>query len=159
MGESSLIMDGLTLPTDATAKGAFLSALAGTLKDVVSSNLGDDSITVKGVVIKSVNGEAQAVTSGATRRLNQGQVLWEAILEAITTVTTVTQGGSIVGVVVNGEAQPTTDIASSSTSAPVVADVAGEGTIATQLLASVAQAMDQATAPSSTGAGSFMETL
>jgi hypothetical protein len=157
--ESSLIMDGLTLPTDATAKGAFLSALAGTLKDVVSSNLGDDSITVKGVVIKSVNGEAQAVTSGATRRLNQGQVIWEAILEAITTVTTVTQGGSIVGVVVNGEAQPTTDIASSSTSAAVVADVAGEGTIATQLLASVAQAMDQATAPSSTGAGSFMETL
>jgi len=135
-----------------------ISALETTVENVLAENL-EEGVTVESVNITSVNGiDVSDSSVSAGRRLTQGEVLWQVTMQAVKNVTTVTNDGIIVGAVVNGVEQSLNSIASTSNNAVVYA-VAGEDTTADLFLASVAQAMDNAIAPSTTGEKSFMATF
>jgi len=148
--------DEFVYPEDEAAKAAVDTVLAGTVKKNLEKNIKDESMKVEKVDITSVNGISRAVS--ANRRLTQGEVLWEAVMEAVTTVITVMTDGKIVSASVNGEDQPLNSIAAGS-SATVVDAVAGTDAIGDLFLASVTQAMDSAIAPSATGETSFLATF
>lgn len=126
-----------------------------TLKTALQAGLAPN-VTVVQANVTSVNG---IDVSGLTRRrLTQGEVLWQAVMEAVTTVVTVINNGNLVSATVNGEEQPLNNLAGSSNSA-VVDAVAGQDSIGDMFLASVTQAMDNAITPSATGENLFMTTF
>jgi len=131
---------------------AFVTAVEDTVKNILKDSL-DPNVVVKNVIVTSINGN---LVRG--RRLTQGEVLWEAILEAVTTVVTVMVDGNMSSASVNGEEQAVDSVTSGSNSA-VVDGVTDSDSISNLLLTSVAQAMNGAVAPSATGGNSFAATF
>ena len=152
---SAVNFASFSLPSDEIGRVTVLRSLEDTLKETLQAGL-DPSITVVQASVTSVNG---IDVSGLTRRrLTQGEVLWQAVMEAVTTVVTVITDGILASATVNGVEQPLNNIAGSSSSA-VVDAVADQDTIGDLFLASVIHAMDNAIDSSATGENLFMTTF
>ena len=155
----------MVYPDDVDAQILVLSALGDTLTNTLTNNIADESVTVVEVIITSVGGVPVSVDvmtdlgrNLAHRHLAEGEILYEAVLQAVTIVVTAITDGNIVSASVNGNEQPIDSIAGGS-SASVVDALAGTDAIGDLLLTSVTQAMDNAIAPSSNGENSFLATF
>ena len=98
--KSSVTFPGVVFPTQAKAQALFVAALEKVLKDKIEASL-TGSISVNKITVTQINGNPVVTIN---RRLQQVEVLWEAVMERITSISSATDtNGVAFGAEVNGQ--------------------------------------------------------
>ena len=146
--KSSITFPGLVFPTEEKAQALFVTALEKVLKDKIKASL-TGSVSVNKITVSHINGDPVVTIN---RRLQQVEVLWDALMYMITTIIVTTDpDGIVLSATANG--QPAIG-AAGGLAATILAQESTPAAVGAELLTSLAQAVEAVTtAPATEGGG------